>query len=531
MDFNPTKQPRAERTRTTNYEGGEAFVSDTPEMLLYVATTATLIESQFYRDETDQLDVLRVSLERAADKSPEFAVKMAAYARDQMYLRDAPQVMLVDLAHHPKAKRFVRAYAPLVIQRADEPATILGVWNRLYPNESTLPKPLKKGINDALENFDAYHFAKHDTDRREFNLRDVFNLTHPKASSPERQAIHDRLMWGHLDDHPDVDPLPAPMTWEVIKSDAGQHDDLDDADAWNIALPYMGMFARIRNVRNMLQAGLTGEEIVGTEMVGDEFDPTAPDGRGETFVISEDGMTVDEVRRRKLYPFRFYQAYKAMQDADVYDRTVATFLSDAIDGAAAELPDRLERTFVAVDLSGSMSHPVSRNSSVSYKEIGALFGAALARKGAMVGAYGSEYAPVRVHHDTPTLQTARAILSTDVGGSTNAWKAIRHIREGAPLLDRVVLITDEQSYDSHRGPWGRESATVRDEWRAFLNETDHPPRLYVLDLAGYPTLAFPQGEAFYVGGWSERVLDFIGYAERPEAAVDDVEAMTPPGGA
>lgn len=546
MDFNPTKQPVAERTATENFEGGPAFEADTPEMGLFVASTACLIESQFYRDDTDQLDALRSHLELAADHNPEFAVQMAAYAREVMYLRDAPQVMLVDLAHHDEAKRYVRAYAPHIIQRADEPATILGVWNTLYPDSDTLPKPLKKGINDALEQFDAYHFAKYDSDRRQYNVRDVFNMTRPKATSPERQVLHDRIMWGHLDEYPDVDPLPAPKTWEVIKSEAGQNDELDDGDAWNIALPYMGMFARIRNIRNMLEAGLTGEEIVDTEMIGDEFDPDAPDGRGDTFTISEDGMTVDEVRRRKLYPFRFYRAYTAMQgrdlnrrrrrrtfsvsadhEADLYDERVAEFLSDAIDAASRELDDSLGDTFVAVDLSRSMRHPLSRHSTVTYKEVGALFGAALATKGADVTAFGDSVARVQVHHESPTLQTMDAIMGHDdqVGGSTNTWKAILDAVDRGREYDRVVILTDEQAWDSSHA--FRNNPTVREAWQQFQAEVNPDARAFTIDLASYPTLSFPEGEAYHIGGWSEQVLDFIGYAERPDAAIEDVKAIEP----
>ena len=83
------------------------------------------------------------------------------------------------------------------------------------------------------------------------------------------------------------------------------------------------------------------------------------------------------MRHAPLYPFRYYQAYTALQNADVRAPAVERWLEDAIDVAVETVPDGLGDTFVAVDLSGSMDMALSTNSTLRLKEVGALFGSIL----------------------------------------------------------------------------------------------------------------------------------------------------------
>jgi hypothetical protein len=496
MKFNDTKQSVADRTRTENFEGGEAFTPESPKLALYKVVINNLLEDTYYRDDEAALTAVRQRFEAVADADPEFVLKLAAYAREELYLRDISQVLLVLAAADDRTKPYVRAYASEVMQRADEPATVLAAWEQLVGG--TAPKPLKKGINDALHQWDAYQFAKYDSDRREKNLKDVLNVTHPAPRDDEHAEIFRRLIRGPLDDHPDVEPLETPETWEAVISDRG-----NTADAWRDVLSRLGLFAKIRNVRNMREAGLSGEEIFGEE-------------------------SMDHVRNAKLYPFRFYQAYQAAQEAGVADAATQDFLSDAIDAASESLPDGLGETFVAVDLSGSMDKPLSDRSSMTYKEIGALFGASLMAKGAVVGGFGNTFQLVQTHHETPTLQRMDAVMSIDreVGNSTNGWKAVDFLTQNGVAPSRIVILTDMQIWDSRGFGMNRSLKSAFDEYREVVGEET---ALYMIDLSSYGDLVTPEGyeNVYNVSGWSEKVLDFIQYAESPGDAIADVEAVEP----
>jgi 60 kDa SS-A/Ro ribonucleoprotein len=508
MEFNTPKQTVAEATRTTNYEGGEAFEPADPRLALYKRTINQLLEGSFYESDDEQLAAVVQQFDAAANDDPEFVLKLAAYARQELYLRDIPQVLLVLAANDDRFKddspeSLIREWAPAIIQRMDETATALAVHDQLFGG--TAPWPLRRGIEDALvEMADTYTLGKYDLSRREVTLHDVFNRVHPTPVDAEQEALFERFMRGGLDDYPDVDPLPAPNTWETVISERG-----NTQAAWELLIEddeyTLPIFASIRNLRNMLEAGVPEATVV-------------------------DHLDLEAVRHAPLYPFRYYQAYTALQDADVQAPTVEQWLEDAIDVAVETVPGGFGDTFVAVDLSGSMDQPLSANSTLRLKEIGALFGAILADQGADVGGFGDDFQTVPMHVDTPVLQRQAAVLAfdEDVGNSTNGWKAIDYLRERGEPVERIVVFTDMQIWDNT--PFtAHDSQTVKDAFDAYRDEVSADTALYLVDLAAYGDLVMPEGyeNVYNISGWSENILSFIEHAENPKQVIDEIEAFEP----
>jgi 60 kDa SS-A/Ro ribonucleoprotein len=508
MEFNATKQTVAEVTRTTNHEGAEAFDPADPRLALYKRTINQLLEDSFYESDEEHLAAVVQHFDAAADEDPEFVLKLAAYAREELYLRDIPQVLLVLAANDDRFKddsdeSLIREWAPAVIQRMDETATALAVHDDLFGG--TAPWPLRRGIEDALVGMaDAYTLGKYELSRREVTLRDVFNRVHPEPVNEQQEDLFERFIRGDLDDHPDVEPLASPNTWETVISERG-----NTQEAWETLIAdeeyTLPIFASIRNLRNMLEAGVDETTIV-------------------------DHLSLDAVRHAPLYPFRYYQAYKALGEAGLEAPAVEHWLEEAIDVAIEHVPDGLGETFVGVDLSGSMDTGLSHNSTLRRKEIGTLFGAVLAEQGARVGGFGDDFAEVPMHVDAPVLQRQDALLGIDgdVGHSTNGWKVLEHLREEEVAVDRVVLFTDMQIWDSRLGV-PDDIRTVREEFDAYRDAVTPDVSLYVIDLAAYGDLVTPEGyESVYnVSGWSENVLEFIENAEEPTQVIDDIEAFEP----
>ena len=508
MEFNKPKQTVAEATRTTNYEGGEAFEPADPRLALYKRMINQLLEGSFYETDDEQLAAVVQRFDAAADEEPAFVLQLAAYARQELYLRDVPQVLLVLAANDDRFKddsdeSVIREWAPAIIQRMDETATALAVHDQLFGG--TAPWPLRRGIEDALVSMaDAYTLGKYELSRREVTLHDVFNRVHPEPDDDEQAELFERFVHGDLDDYPDVEPLPSPNTWETLISERG-----NTRDAWKTLIEddeySLPIFASIRNLRNMLEAGVDEDTIV-------------------------DHLDLEAVRHAPLYPFRYYQAYTALQNADLQAPAVERWLEEAIDVAVETVPDGLGDTFVAVDLSGSMDMALSRNSALRLKEVGALFGAILADHGAEVGGFGDDFQTVPMDVDTPVLQRQDAVLAIDedVGNSTNGWKALEYLRDRGEPVDRVVVFTDMQIWDST--PFtARDTRTVKAAFDAYRDEVSSDTSLYLVDLASYGDLVTPEGyeNVYNVSGWSENVLSFIEHAENPTQTIDEIDAFEP----
>jgi len=508
MDFNATKQTVAEATRTTNHEDGEAFSTADPRLALYKRTINQLLEDSLYESDEEHLAAVVQRFDAAADKDPKFVLKLAAYARQELYLRDIPQVLLVLAANDDRFKddsdkSLIREWAPAIIQRMDETATGLAVHDDLFGG--TAPWPLRRGIEDALVGMaDAYTLGKYELSRREVTLHDVFNRVHPEPVGEEQETLFERFMRGDLDDYPDVEPLASPNTWEIVISERG-----NTQEAWETLLTdeeyTLPIFASIRNLRNMIEADVDEETIV-------------------------DHLSIDAVQHAPLYPFRYYQAYTALGAAGLEAPAVERWLEEAIDVAVGHVPDGLGETFVGVDLSGSMESPISGNSTLRRKEIGTLFGAVLADQGARVGGFGDDFGEVPMHIDAPVLQRQDALLGIDtkVGNSTNGWKVLEYLREEEIAVDRVVLFTDMQIWDSTVGLIEGDR-TVREEFEAYRDAVVPDASLYLIDLAAYGDLVTPEGyeDVYNVSGWSENVLEFIENAEEPTQVIDEIGAFKP----
>lgn len=497
MKFNNTTD--SDSKATENFAGGEAFKPESIELELSKLVINNLLANTYYEDDTDSLKRLRKAFQVCSEENPEFVLKLAAYAREEMYLRDVSQVLLVEASKHEATQPFVRDYVTDIVQRADEPATCLAINDEFYGK--SISKTLQKGLQDAIRQFDEYQFGKYKQENRDINIYDVFNRVHPKPMYPEQADLWERLMKGNLSDYPDIDPIETPKTWETVISEKG-----NTKGAWESVLDDMGLFARIRNVRNMLSRGLTGEDIFGE-------------------------VSMDWVRNSKLYPFRFYQSYKAMKEAGLSDTYAEEWLESAIDISSENLPKELHNTVVAVDLSGSMDSSLSRKSDMSYKEIGMLFGAALSKKGAKVVGFGDDTETPFFHADEPTLARMETIKGVDrkVGNSTNGWKVIDELRKAKYNADRVIFFTDMQIWDSSRGFYSTENRSVKEEFVAYRKRVNPETALYMIDLSSYGDLIATEGfdKVYNISGWNTNVIDFINHVEETGVFVKEVENYSP----
>jgi len=498
MEFNETKDSVAERTKTKNLAGSEAFEPDSPEMALYKVTINNLLEDTYYREDIEELRDLKKKFEACADDNPEFVLKLAAFARDEMGLRDVPQVLLVMASKYEKTKEYVRDYADQIMVRADEPCTVVAIHNEFYGETTSISKPLRKGIEDALHNFDLYQFDKYDNRNRMVNIRDVINRVHPAPRDDLRDEAFERLMKGDNDSYPEVEPLNESQgaTWETVLTEKG-----NNAEAWREALGRMGIMAKLRNVRNMKESGLRSKEIFG------DYD-------------------LESVRKSRMFPFRVYQSYKAAKDANVGDLDLDKWMSSAIDTSTENLPDRLENTLSVADISGSMNNPVSEKSNLTMREIATLFTASVGRKGADTAAFARNFMRVDAHGMTPTLELREKIERAEVGGTTNGWKVFKQLRQEDKKYDRIVMFTDMQLWDSRSY---RKNTSFQEQWRRYKEEIAPDAKLYLIDLSSYGDLVTPEGaeDVYNISGWTEKVIDFIEYAEDEDEIIREIEDYAP----
>ena len=211
------------------------------------------------------------------------------------------------------------------------------------------------------------------------------------------------------------------------------------------------------------------------------------------------------------------------------DEEVLQSLESAVCHTAENIPgfDESTRVLLASDTSGSMRARVSRNSSVMCYHIGLLLSMLMRHrcKNVVTGMFGSVWKAVDMS-SVSILQSTVDMLSREgeVGYSTNGYKVIDWLIQEHREMDKVMLFTDCQLWNSE-GWCG--DAHLAEYWDRYKREVAPHARLYIFDLAGYgqSPISMKRDDVFCIAGWSDKVFDILAAVERGKSAIDEIRRI------
>lgn len=507
----------AEET-TVNKEGAVAFKLKPQERLIEQVLGSFWNEDLFYQKGTDTSTQILKDIGEVAKVNPKFILQLAAFARNEIYLRTAPIVLLVEAANINACKQYIREYTPKIVKRADELSEAVAYQLARNNGKKGFPNSLKVGLARAFQNFDEYQLNKYDSNKSAVSLGDVAKLVHPEFKGTEdyRKAIYNYLTKDEvsevlpkiyalkqllakdsLDEEAEKLIKASSVTWETLISKFGS-----TTENWSRVWPNMGYMALLRNLRNFEEKGVDLTPIL--EKIADE----------------------NQVKKSKQLPFRFFSAYKQTTGQKT-QRAIAQAFEHSISNV--ELGGK---TAIFVDLSGSMNGKLSDKSQVSYKEVAAVLGAIATKKSeeSIVIGFGDSARIIKLNPDDTMMSNVEKIIGTNVGMSTNAWLAFDEL--GSHDVDRIILFSDMQCYDSKSGyypgyGWGYNGAkpqNVSDKWKAYRAKHKNA-YLYSFDLNAYGTKQTDSKAAnvTLLNGWSDKVIDFINLNEKRNVMVSQIE--------
>jgi len=404
------------------------------ELQLRRSVLACLLwESQFYEDGVEIAGRIAELVPKvAADKVAALAVE----AREQMKLRHAPLLLVREMARHTTHRALVSETLPRIIQRADELAEFVAIYWK--DGRVPLSGQVKKGLAAAFPKFDEYQLAKYDRGGP-IKLRDVLFLCHAKPRDEAQAEVWKKLVSGSL---------TAPDTWEVALSSGA-----DKREAWERLLRErkLGTLALLRNLRNMREAGVE-----------------------EPLVLS----ALRDMSTGRVLPFRFLAAARY---APQWEETLEQAMLKSV-AAAEKLSGK---TIVLVDVSGSMTAPLSRRSEMQRTD--AAYGLAV-----LLREIAEKVAVFSFSDNLVQVATRRgfalrdAIDASQRHNGTYLGKAVEEL-DRKEKYDRLVVITDEQAHDRVPAPSGKG---------------------YVINVASSKN-GVGYGKWTHIDGWSELVIEYI----------------------
>lgn len=515
------------------FEGGTGYAKTAETELFQLAVTNMVGEKTFYESADVRDKRFENLVHKVAQTNPAFIagvyddkgevvgdkVGFALFLRNTMNMRSASLVMAAEYAKAggPGARKVVSN----VLQRADEPAEMLGYWMGRHGKK--LPKPIKRGIADAAQRlYNEYSVLKYDGNSRGIRVADVLELCHVPATSDEQNTLF-RYALDNRHNRPDVDKLyfgegsklprlaadrkllttpegerralldsglikDAGWTWERL---SGWVPGGLDAQAWESIIPTMGYMALIRNLRNIEAAKVSKTTIKA---------------------INERIADAEAVAKSRQFPYRFWSSYKANASL-----TFASALEEALEYATQNIPELSGRTLVLIDTSSSMTATVSNKSQVKNFEIGALFAGALSKKCEKVDTviYGDSSAKFDLLPNESVLRFINRVEQNigRVGHGTATWASIAQHYNGH---DRVVVFTDGQTADSdsYYG-YGLGRGGDRPSRQSL-----GIPMLHTFDLGGYATSMDKAGTSghYAYGGFSDATFTLMKLIEEGRGA-------------
>jgi hypothetical protein len=392
-----------------------------------------LWESQFYED---GVEIAGCIAELVPKVAAEKVAALAVEGRKQMKLRHAPLLLVREMARHKTHRALVSETLAQIIQRADELAEFVAIYWK--DGHVPLSGQVKKGLAAAFPKFDEYQLAKYERGGP-IKLRDVLFLCHAKPRDQAQADAWKRLVSGSL---------TTAVTWEVALSSGA-----DKREAWERLLreQKLGALALLRNLRNMREVGVD-----------------------ESLVLSALGS----MSTARVLPFRFLAAAR-------YAPQWEEALEQAMLKCVAETEKLPGKTIVLVDVSGSMTAPLSRRSEMQRTD--AAYGLAVLLREI------AEKIAVYSFSDNLVEVPARcgfalrdAIDVSQRHNSTQLGNAVEKLNRNEKC-DRLIVITDEQAHDKVPAPSGKG---------------------YLINVASYKN-GVGYGKWMHIDGWSEAVIEYI----------------------
>lgn len=488
---------------TRNRAGGAAYSLENRAALAQLAVTGCFNDT-FYASAQDQVkDVLRL----AESVDTEYLAKLAVYARQKGYMKDAPALLLALVAARDTellARAFDRVVDNGKMLRNFAQMVRSGVAGR--KSLGTRPKKLVGDWLNAAS--DAQLLAASVGNNP--SLGDVIRLAHPKAKDETRAAL-----FGWLAGRPvDASKLPSlvkdleafrqgsslempKVSFELLTSLP-----LSKADWKNIARNASWQQTRM-NLNTFLRQGVFEDKAM-VDLVAERLRDAA------------------QVAKARVFPYQLLAAYLNV-NADM-PKKIVNALQDAMELAVANVPEFGVEAEVLVDVSGSMGSPVTGHrqgstTKVRCVDVAGLFASVVLRRNdeAVVTPFDTRVHAANLNARDSVVTNAEK-LARFGGGGTDCSCALRELNRRGSRAKLVIYVSDNESWVN--GKYGHKATATMEEWAKYKKRVKGA-KLVCIDITPNTTTQADEAhDILNVGGFSDEVFNLVGKFARGEMTKD-----------
>ncbi|MBK9493943.1 MAG: VWA domain-containing protein [Xanthomonadales bacterium] len=476
----------------TNEAGGLAYARS-PEAALALYAATGCLNGTYYASAGEQLDQ---ALALAAQCAPAFVARTAVYARKIAYMKDMPALLLATLSTRD-GELLAKAF-PLVIDNARMLRNFVQIVRSGVVGRKSLGSLPKRLVRQWLENASVDAIVQAAIGNQP-SLADVIRMAHPRPADAARRAL---FAWV-VDKPYDVAALPTKLqAFDAFKRvPVGELPDLPfqyftslrlSAEQWRVLAHNASWQTLRQNLNTFARNGVFADGATTKSLAATLRDPA-------------------KIAKARVFPYQLLMAHTASAGGEV-PTAIREALQDAMEVATRQVPKLDGRVVVAVDVSGSMSSPVTghrRGASTAVRcvDVAALVAACVQRSNpeARVLPFDTDVRALQLNPRDSVMTQARQLASLCGGGTSISSPLVRLNREGANV-DLLVIVSDNESWRDTRASGA--TGTMR-QW-AQIKARCPQAKLVCIDLQPVATSqAIERDDVIHVGGFSDAVFDLL----------------------
>lgn len=503
-------------TDTTNLAGGKAYSKSDKAALAQLACT-NCFNGTYYSSAEALLEKSKEAI-LALKGDPLFLAKTAVYAHTVAKMKDMPAFIVTWLAGLDTVL-FRKAFRKVVtngkmLRNVLQLARSGECGRRFNVSAGTWRAAVQEWFDNR--SYPAIFKASIGNDP---SMRDILRMTRPAPRDRLGQKdLQKEALFGYMlgKDEVNFEALPLIVreyerykrkeTTEVPDVDFRFLDSLQlDTAAWKQVARKANWYMTRMNLNTFLRQGVFGRKT-GLAL---------PDG-----VHADDHEMVDLIAARLRDPVQIaqanafpYQLLMAFLNATEVPAKVRDALQDAMELATANIPTMPGDGYICVDVSGSMSSPVTGNrgtatSKARCVDVAALIGSCFLRKnpGSAILPFEHDVKPIRLNSRDSVMTNAQKLAAIG-GGGTNCSAPLALLNANRLKGRWVVFVSDNESWvDSG---WGGRSTAMQAEWANFKS---HNPgaRMVCIDLTpNTHSQVVQRPDILQIGGFSDQVFNVV----------------------
>lgn len=479
--FNQTH--KSAQPNTTTYEGGAAFEKNLEQDWLN-NLFSNMLENRAYESDNQQMgryiDLTKKMLEKYG---PKFIARASVFARNELGTRSISQLTaaMLNSQKFEGKRNFYKTY----MHRPDDVSEIFAILDAYGEKRS---HALVRGAADYIGGLKGYQLDKYRMANKSFSMIDLINITHPKSD------VVDKFYNGKLE---------KAGTWEQ-KISAAKDENEKNAN-WRelVEGDKLGYLALIRNLNNILNAGVTEDWIV-------------------SYLVPQ-LTNADKIHKSLVFPYQIYTAYKNLEVREV---NTCFALNKAFRESVKNVPGLDGTSLVVLDVSGSMADRISGRSNMTIKEVCACYAAAI-----YLSNPDSDFIKFGTHAKMKSYSRVDDIFDIIYKMQDNdgcgygtyiipVWEMLdKH-------YDRIFLFSDMQVMNNPCSWRDCNSDTAIDAMNNYMRRYGRT-HVYSVDAGNYSTqISNPlRGDLTLLTGFSDKVFSFIKLFENGENLIDYINSI------